>query len=86
MGRPPGRRAYEFNAEAAVNARIDRGWTQRQVADRGVEMGLPRVHNLAKYERGELCPSPQSLATIAAIFGLQASDLIIMRTAKVKAA
>jgi transcriptional regulator with XRE-family HTH domain len=63
--------------------RLRRGWTQRDVSDRCEQFGSGRVDdsNIAKYERGDLCPSPQSLASLAAALELQVDDLIILRKA-----
>jgi len=80
-GRPRGRRPYEFNARAAISARLGKAMTLRQVSERCAELGLPPVNdsNLAKYERGDICPSPPTLASLATVLGLQVSDLITFR-------
>lgn len=61
-------------------ARVRRGWTQRDVSRRCGELGHNvSDSNLSKYERGEFCPSPPTLATIAKALELEVDDLITLR-------
>jgi ribosome-binding protein aMBF1 (putative translation factor) len=83
LGRPPGRRAWDFNREAAISARLARGWSRGDLSKRCDEMGIARVHdsNIVKYERGDICPSPMTLKAIAAALDLNTDDLIVIGAA-----
>lgn len=88
IGRPPGQRPYEFNAEAAIRARLRQKLTLRQLSERCETVGnLPVADsNIAKYERGSVCPSPQTLGALAAALGLETDDLITYRQVRQGAA
>jgi transcriptional regulator with XRE-family HTH domain len=76
-----GRRAsYVFNRDAALMARLRKGWTERDVIAECKRLGLPRVGNLHKYERGLLTPAPQTLHALATVYGVPVEDLASPRT------
>ena len=76
MTAPP----YTFNRTVALQARLRKGWTQRQVSERCKELGREvNNSNLSKYERGEYAPSPPFLAVLAQALDLTVDDLITLR-------
>jgi transcriptional regulator with XRE-family HTH domain len=81
--RKPGRRPrpYRFNGDVAIQARLRKGWTQRDVQARTKAAGLEvDDSNLSKYERGDACPSPPFLAILAEVLEVPVDDLITVRT------
>jgi transcriptional regulator with XRE-family HTH domain len=71
---------YTFKGSEAMLARVRRGWTQRDVSRRCSELGREvSDSNLSKYERGEFCPSPPTLAVIAKALEIPVDDLITPR-------
>jgi transcriptional regulator with XRE-family HTH domain len=72
---------YTFNGTVALQARLRKGWTQRQVQARTKELGREvDDSNLSKYERGDACPSAPFLAVLAEAYGLEVDALITLRT------
>jgi transcriptional regulator with XRE-family HTH domain len=74
-------RSYVFHGDVALMARLRKGWTQRDVMERCIELELAKVNdsNLAKYERGDLTPSPPVLAAIAQALDLSIDELVSPR-------
>lgn len=71
---------YTFNGTVALQARLRKGWTQRQVQARTKELGREvNESNLSKYERGVFCPRPPFLAAIAEALDLTVDELITLR-------
>jgi hypothetical protein len=76
-GRRP---SYVFNREAALMARLRKGWTERDVIAECDRLGHPRIGNLHKYETGALTPSPPVLRVLAAVLSVPVEDLASPRT------
>lgn len=74
------RQSYVFNREAALMARLRKGWAERDVIAECERLGLSRVGNIHKYERGILTPSPQTLHALATVYGVPVEDLASPRT------
>src|SRR5215469_57791 len=53
-------------------ARLERGWTQRDVADR---IGAPLDLNVTRWERGTARPSAYYVQRLCEVFGKSASEL-----------
>ena len=79
-GRPRAPRPdWAFNGTAALQARLRKGMTQRQVQALTKELGLEiNDSNLSKYERGDARPAPPTLAVIAQALGLEVDALVIL--------
>ena len=88
IGRPRGQRPYEFNAQAAIRARVRKGLSRLQLSQRCEQVGTVPVDdsNITKYERGDVCPSPQTLVSLAAALDCTVDDLIVFPDAEGSAA
>lgn len=75
-------RRYVFDGEAAMMARLRKGWTQKDVMNECKRLKLPVVDdsNLAQYERGKLTPRPQTLHSLATVLGVPVDELVSPRT------
>src|SRR5205823_3910394 len=58
--------------ELLRNARKERGWTQKDVADR---IGAPLALNVTRWERGTSFPSAYYVERLCQLFGKSASEL-----------
>jgi transcriptional regulator with XRE-family HTH domain len=68
-----------IDGRAILNARLRKGWTQRQVADRCEELGQ-RVDDtfISRCERGAaIRPSPRFLPVLATALDLEFDDLFM---------
>jgi transcriptional regulator with XRE-family HTH domain len=59
-------------------ARLERGWTQRVVAER---IGAPNDIMITRWERGTAFPSPYYIERLCQLFELRASDLGLLKEA-----
>src|SRR5215471_10703686 len=57
-------------------ARLERGWTQRVVAER---IGAPHDLMVTRWERGTAFPSPYYIERLCQLFDLRASDLGLLK-------
>lgn len=58
--------------ELLIRARLERGWTQKDVADR---IGAPLNLNVNRWERGKARPSAYYVQRLCEVFGKSASEL-----------
>lgn len=65
------------DGKAILHARLRRGWTLRDVAERCAGLGFTLSDsNLSKYERGVVKPSPKTLLAIARALDVTVDDLL----------
>lgn len=58
------------------SARLDKGWTLRDLADKLTASGVPASDgNLSRIERGEVSPGPRLRKAIADALGIKTTDL-----------
>jgi transcriptional regulator with XRE-family HTH domain len=67
-----------INGEAVLHARLRKGWTQREVAQRCAELGQPYDDTqISKIERGKIDrPTPLRLRALALALDLDITDLL----------
>jgi transcriptional regulator with XRE-family HTH domain len=76
----PRRPDWTFNGKAAFEARLLKGWTQRQLQARTKELDLEiDDSNISKYERGDARPTPPTLAVLAKALDLGIDELVILK-------
>jgi transcriptional regulator with XRE-family HTH domain len=66
-----------LNTDELQRARLSKGWTLRDVTSRTEELGTPvDFGNLARYERGEMQPSPRTLLVLAQALDREVDELL----------
>lgn len=67
-----------INGKAVLRARLLRGWTQRELAERCAELGQPYDDTLiSKVERGRVeRPGPKVLRVLTEALGLDMDELL----------
>jgi len=65
-----------------MRARVRKGWTLRDVTERCKDAGTKvDFGNLARYEKGDIRPTPPVLKVLAEVLGVSTDDLLIPPTA-----
>ena len=65
------------NTQLLRLARLRKGWSLRDVADRTEQLGKRVDHgNIARYEHGQIRPNPRALALVAEALDLTVDELI----------